>query len=110
MPFVRYTVMTFAGTIPWCFGSPASASRSAVAGRFHASFRYADYAILALIVVGAATIATGGTGRGRNQPVEERSAEDRRLDSKAFPARGHSPHDHSARRRQGPARRLCSTS
>jgi membrane protein DedA with SNARE-associated domain len=77
MPFVRYTVLTFAGTIPWCFGL---AGVGLALGRsweeFHASFRYADYAILALIVVGAATIAfRWHRRRGRKQPVEERSAE-----------------------------------
>src|SRR5918994_4992910 len=57
MPLVRYTVLTFLGTIPWCFGL-AGIGLALGTGweRFHESFRYADYAIIALVVAGAAAL------------------------------------------------------
>ena len=56
MPLVRYTVLTFAGTVPWCFGLAAVGyALGSNWERFHESFRYADYAIVAVLVLGAAT-------------------------------------------------------
>jgi membrane protein DedA with SNARE-associated domain len=56
-PFVRYTVLTLAGSAIWCF---------ALAGvgwwfgsnweEFHHAFRYVDYAIVALLVAGIAYV------------------------------------------------------
>jgi membrane protein DedA with SNARE-associated domain len=55
MPLVRYTVLTFAGTVPWCFGLAAVGyALGSNWERFHESFRYADYAIVAVLVLGAA--------------------------------------------------------
>jgi membrane protein DedA with SNARE-associated domain len=58
MPIVRYTVLSFLGTLPWCFGL-AGAGLALGSGweRFHESWRYADYAIVALVVAAAAYLA-----------------------------------------------------
>jgi membrane protein DedA with SNARE-associated domain len=49
MPLARFTVLSFLGTLPWCFGF-AGAGLALGTGweRFHESWRYADYAVLAL--------------------------------------------------------------
>jgi membrane protein DedA with SNARE-associated domain len=77
MPIVRYTVFTFAGTIPWCFG--LAAVGLAVGSQweeFHDSFRYADYAILALVLAGTALLVyRTHRRRTRRRAMEERSAE-----------------------------------
>ena len=77
MPLVRYTVLTFLGTIPWCFG--LAAVGLAVGSQweeFHESFRYADYAILALVAAGVVTLAyRTHRRRSRRRAMEERSAE-----------------------------------
>ena len=72
MPLLRYTVLTFVGTIPWCFGI-AAAGLALGAGweRFHESFRYADYAIVAFLVAGAlALLVRARLRRGRRRAVE----------------------------------------
>ena len=50
---VRYTVLTFLGTVPWCFGLAAIGygfGRSYE--RFNNAWHYVDYAVVALIVAG----------------------------------------------------------
>jgi membrane protein DedA with SNARE-associated domain len=69
----RYTVLTFLGTIPWCFGL-AGVGLALGTGweRFHESFRVADYAILALVVAGIAALAYRAHRRRlRRRAVEE---------------------------------------
>jgi membrane protein DedA with SNARE-associated domain len=57
MPLPRYTALTFAGSIPWCFGLAAiGVALGSSWERFHDSFRYADYAIVALVVAGVAAL------------------------------------------------------
>jgi membrane protein DedA with SNARE-associated domain len=57
MPLPRYTALTFAGSIPWCFGLAAiGVALGSSWERFHESFRYADYAIVALVVAGVAAL------------------------------------------------------
>jgi membrane protein DedA with SNARE-associated domain len=77
MPIVRYTVLTFLGTIPWCFG--LAAVGLAVGSQweeFHDDFRYADYAIVALLVAGVGLLAyRTHRRRARRRAMEERSAE-----------------------------------
>jgi membrane protein DedA with SNARE-associated domain len=77
MPLVRYTVLTFAGTIPWCFGLAAvGLALGSQWEEFHSSFRYADYAIIALVVAGVAALAyRTHRRRARRRTMEERSAE-----------------------------------
>jgi membrane protein DedA with SNARE-associated domain len=58
MPFVRYAILSFLGTIPWCFGlAGAGLALGASWERFHEGWRYADYAILALVVLAAGVVA-----------------------------------------------------
>jgi membrane protein DedA with SNARE-associated domain len=77
MPLGRYTVLTFLGTLPWCFGLAAvGVALGSQWEEFHESFRYADYAIIALVVAGVAALAYRTHRRRRlRRRVEERSAE-----------------------------------
>ena len=51
MPIGRYTVLTFVGTIPWCFGiAGAGWALGSSYERFHRGFAYVDYAVVAAIV------------------------------------------------------------
>jgi membrane protein DedA with SNARE-associated domain len=77
MPLVRYTLLTFAGTIPWCFGLAAvGLALGSQWEEFHDSFRYADYAIVALVVTGVVALAyRAHRRRARRRAMEERSAE-----------------------------------
>lgn len=76
MPLVRYTVLTFAGTIPWCFGLAAVGyALGANWERFHESFRYADYAIVAFLVLGAAALVYRAHRKRSRRLAEARSAE-----------------------------------
>jgi membrane protein DedA with SNARE-associated domain len=75
MPLARYTVLTFLGTIPWCFGL-AAAGLALGSGweRFHESFRFADYAIVALVVAGAVVLLLRARQRRLRRRALERSA------------------------------------
>jgi membrane protein DedA with SNARE-associated domain len=77
MPLVRYTVLTFLGTLPWCFGLAAvGVALGSQWEEFHDNFRYADYAIVALVVAGiAALVYRTYRRRARKRAVEEQSAE-----------------------------------
>jgi membrane protein DedA with SNARE-associated domain len=77
MPLGRYTVLTFLGTLPWCFGLAAvGVALGSQWEEFHESFRYADYAIVALVIAGIAALAyRTHRRRTRRRAVEERSAE-----------------------------------
>jgi membrane protein DedA with SNARE-associated domain len=77
MPPVRYTVLTFAGTIPWCFGLAAiGVALGSKWEEFHESFRYADYAIIAVVVAGIVALGYRTyRRRARKRALEERSAE-----------------------------------
>jgi membrane protein DedA with SNARE-associated domain len=75
MPLGRYTVLTFLGTIPWCFGLAAvGLALGSQWERFHEAFRYADYAIIVLVVVGVgAVVYHRHRRRARRRAVEEGS-------------------------------------
>ena len=77
MPLGRYTVLTFLGTLPWCFGLAAvGVAVGSQWEEFHESFRYADYAIIALVVAGgAALVYRTYRRRARKRAVEKQSAE-----------------------------------
>jgi membrane protein DedA with SNARE-associated domain len=73
-PFVRYTVLSFLGTLPWCFGL-AGVGLAVGTGweRFHHGWRYADYVVAALVVLAAAALLW----RLRQRRVARRSAVER---------------------------------
>jgi membrane protein DedA with SNARE-associated domain len=55
MPLLRFTVLTFLGSIPWCFGiAGAGYALGTRYEEFHHNFRYADYTVAALIVAAGA--------------------------------------------------------
>lgn len=76
MPLGRYTVLTTIGTIPWCFGL-AGIGLALGTGweRFHSSWRFADYAIVALVVLGAVLVAVRFVRRRARRRALEGSAE-----------------------------------
>ena len=74
MPFGRFTVLTFLGTIPWCFGlAGIGLALGSSWERFHESFRYADYAVLALVIAGAAFVLLRARQRRQRRRALERS-------------------------------------
>lgn len=76
MPLVRYTVLTFLGTIPWCFGlAGIGVALGTGWERFHEDFRYADYAIIALVVAGVVALLYRHRRRRLRRRAVERSAE-----------------------------------
>jgi membrane protein DedA with SNARE-associated domain len=76
MPLGRYTALTFAGTVPWCFGlAGVGFALGANWERFHESFRYADYAIVALIVAAAGFWLYRARKKRSRRLAEARSAE-----------------------------------
>lgn len=74
MPLGRFTVLTFLGTIPWCFGL-AGVGLALGSGweRFHESFRYADYAVIALVVAAVAFVLFRAWQRRQRRRALERS-------------------------------------
>jgi len=72
MPLPRYTVLTTLGSVPWYFGL-AAVGLAVGAGweRFHDSWRYADYAIVGLIVLAALALVV----RARRKRVRRRALE-----------------------------------
>jgi membrane protein DedA with SNARE-associated domain len=51
MPLLRFTVLTFLGSIPWCFGiAGAGYALGTRYEEFHHNFRYVDYTVAALLV------------------------------------------------------------
>jgi membrane protein DedA with SNARE-associated domain len=76
MPLGRYTVLTTIGTIPWCFGLAAAGVALGTGWeRFHQDWRFADYAILAIVVAGAGYIVFRMVRRRARRRGLERSAE-----------------------------------
>jgi membrane protein DedA with SNARE-associated domain len=72
MALGRFTVLTFLGTLPWCFGL-AGAGLALGSGweRFHESWRYADYAIAGLVLAALAYFALRlGRRRARRRALE----------------------------------------
>ena len=57
MPVGRYTALTLPGSAAWCFALAGIGwALGANWERFHHAFRYADYAVLALIVAAIALL------------------------------------------------------
>ena len=72
MRLAPYTALTTLGSVPWYFGLAAvGLGVGASWERFHESWRYADYAIVALVVLGAFAVA----GRARQKRARRRAVE-----------------------------------
>jgi membrane protein DedA with SNARE-associated domain len=55
MPIVRFTVLTFLGCVPWCFGIAAAGwALGSSYEHFHHDFSYVEYLVVALVVLGLA--------------------------------------------------------
>jgi membrane protein DedA with SNARE-associated domain len=74
MPLGRYTLLTFLGSLPWCFGL-AGVGLALGTGweRFHEAFRFADYGIVALVVAGIAALLVRERRRRLRRRAVERS-------------------------------------
>jgi membrane protein DedA with SNARE-associated domain len=72
VPFVRYTLLTLAGSAIWCF---AFAGAGYVAGDnwedFHHAFRYAEYLIAAAVVAGAGYLGFRYVRKRRRRLAED---------------------------------------
>jgi membrane protein DedA with SNARE-associated domain len=52
MPIVRFTVLTFLGCIPWCFGIAAAGwALGSSYESFHHDFAYVEYAVVAAVIL-----------------------------------------------------------
>jgi membrane protein DedA with SNARE-associated domain len=76
MPLGRFTVLSFLGTIPWCFGL-AGVGLALGSGweRFHEQWRYADYLVVAFVALAALAIIVRTVQRRARKRSLERSAE-----------------------------------
>ena len=55
MPLVRFTVLTFLGCVPWCFGIAAAGwALGNSYERFHHDFEYVEYAVVIAVIALAA--------------------------------------------------------
>ncbi len=73
MPLGRYSILTFLGTLPWCFGLAAvGVAVGSSWETFHERFRWADYVVVGLIVLAVAWVVFRiwrGRARRRREAV-----------------------------------------
>ena len=70
-PFVRYTILTFAGSAIWCFAFAAAGYAAGESWEdFHHAFRYVEYLVAGAIVALAAWLVWRYRRR-RSRPAEE---------------------------------------
>jgi membrane protein DedA with SNARE-associated domain len=70
MPIVRFTVLTFLGCVPWCFGIAAAGwALGSSYERFHHDFAYVEYAVVAAVIVAVVWLIL----RWRSSVAERRS-------------------------------------
>jgi membrane protein DedA with SNARE-associated domain len=76
MPLGRFTLLSFLGTIPWCFGL-AGAGLALGTGweRFHNAWRYADYGVVALVAAAVLWLVYRTVRNRSRRRALERSAE-----------------------------------
>jgi membrane protein DedA with SNARE-associated domain len=76
MPLGRFTLLSFLGTLPWCFGL-AGAGLALGTGweRFHHAWRYADYVVVALVAVAVLWVIYRMVRNRARKRSMERSAE-----------------------------------
>lgn len=74
MPLGRFTVLTFLGTIPWCFGlAGIGLALGSSWERFHEGFRFVDYAVVALVAAAVVYLALRYRRRRSRRRALERS-------------------------------------
>ena len=74
-PFVRYTLLTLAGSAIWCFAFAGAGYAAGEAWEdFHHAFRYVEFVVAAAIVGGAAWLAWKYVKRRRRLAEESSSA------------------------------------
>ena len=75
MPLGRYTVLSFLGTVPWCFGLAAAGLALGTGWHsFHERWRYADYAVAVLVVAAVALVVWRAVRRRLRRGAVGRSA------------------------------------
>lgn len=75
IPFVRYTLLTLAGSAIWCFGLAGLGwAVGASWENVHNDFRYVDYLVVAAVVAGVAWLAWSIRRRRRRRAAEESQA------------------------------------
>jgi membrane protein DedA with SNARE-associated domain len=76
MPLGRFTLLSFLGTLPWCFGL-AGAGLALGTGweRFHHAWRYADYVVVVLVAAAVLWVAYRTVRNRARRRSLERSAE-----------------------------------
>lgn len=75
IPFVRYTLLTLAGSAIWCFGLAGLGwAVGASWENVHNDFRYVDYLVVAAVVAGVAWLAWSIRRRRRRRGAEESQA------------------------------------
>ena len=76
MPLGRFTLLSFLGTLPWCFGL-AGAGLALGTGweRFHHAWRYADYVVVALVAAAVLWVIYRMVRNRARRRSMERSAE-----------------------------------
>ena len=75
IPFVRYTLLTLAGSAIWCFGLAGLGwAVGASWENVHNDFRYVDYLVVAAVVAGVAWLVWSIRRRRRRRAAEESQA------------------------------------
>jgi membrane protein DedA with SNARE-associated domain len=74
VPFVRYTLLTLAGSAIWCFAFAGAGYAAGEAwDEFHHAFRYVEVVVAAAIIGGAGWIAWRYLKRRRARVAEDSS-------------------------------------
>jgi membrane protein DedA with SNARE-associated domain len=74
VPFVRYTLLTLAGSAIWCFGfAGIGFALGASWEDFQHAFRYVDYLVAAAIVAAAAWLVSRRVRNRRRRTAEDSS-------------------------------------